>query len=160
VTGPGLHNLVVPGAMLARGFWLYVWKVNTPSGEFLYVGRTGDSSSPNATPPYQRMGQHLGHQPTQNALRKHLKCRGIEAEHCMSFKMTAFGPLFDQQPDMTSHKVPRDIVAALEKKLADSLNAAGHDVLNTVKCRMPLDLQLWNTVRAAFAIEYPRLLTT
>src|SRR5438552_4029269 len=124
MTKPGLHNVYLPGPMLERGFWLYVWKANTPVGPLLYVGRTGDNSSPFATPPYQRMGQHLGHQPTQNALRKHLKLREIEAEHCQSFQLTCFGPLFEQQLDMDAHKGPRDIVAALEKKLADSLTLA------------------------------------
>ena len=154
---PELHQIVLPGAMLARGFWLYVWEADTPRGPLLYVGRTGDNSSPFATPPYQRMGQHLGHQPTQNALRKHLKLREIEAEHCTSFKMTTFGPLFEQQPNMELHRGPRDIVAALEKKLADALAAAGYDVLNTVRCKAPLDLKLWNDVQNAFADEYPRL---
>ena len=34
---PGTHLLTLPGAMLQRGFWLYVWRVETPKGEFLYV---------------------------------------------------------------------------------------------------------------------------
>lgn len=51
------------GAFLQRGFWLYVWRVIAPnSTEVLYVGRTGDSSSPNAQSPFNRMGQHLGFQ--------------------------------------------------------------------------------------------------
>ena len=53
------HTLTLPAAMLERGFWLYVWKVETPAGEYLYVGRTGDNSTPYATPPYQRMGPFL-----------------------------------------------------------------------------------------------------
>ncbi len=37
------------GAFLRRGFWLYVWEVTVPNGAtIVYVGRTGDSSSPNA----------------------------------------------------------------------------------------------------------------
>ena len=50
-----LHRLTLPGPMLQRGFWLYVWRVQTPKGERLYVGRTGDSSSPHATAPYTRV---------------------------------------------------------------------------------------------------------
>ncbi len=72
------HALTLPAALLERGFWLYVWRVEAQEGERLYVGRTGDSSSPHATPPYIRMGQHLGYQPTQNALRKHLLKLGIQ----------------------------------------------------------------------------------
>jgi hypothetical protein len=35
-----MHCLTLPGPMLQRGFWLYVWRVQTPKGERLYVGRT------------------------------------------------------------------------------------------------------------------------
>ena len=40
-----LHQLAFDGALLARGFWLYVWEI-TPKdgGKVHYVGRTGDSS--------------------------------------------------------------------------------------------------------------------
>ncbi len=51
------YSLTMPGAMLERGFWLYVWRIASPIGELLYVGRTGDSASPNASPPFMRMGQ-------------------------------------------------------------------------------------------------------
>jgi len=30
---PALHQLSLPGAMLARGFWLYVWEVTDVSGK-------------------------------------------------------------------------------------------------------------------------------
>jgi hypothetical protein len=102
------------------------------------------------------MGQHLSNQEKQNALRRHLKLREIEAEHCESFQMTCFGPLFEQQANMDAHRGPRDIVAALE--LADMLRAAGYDVLNTVSCRIPVNDELWTKVKNAFASEYPRLL--
>ena len=91
------HILVLPGPMLAKGFWLYVWRAEAPGGEYLYVGHTGDSSSPNAASPYQRMGQHLGHQKRQNALRKHLEKNGIEPEQCIAFQMIAYGPCFLKQ---------------------------------------------------------------
>lgn len=151
------HTLTLPAAMLERGFWLYVWRVEAPSGEFLYVGRTGDNSSPYATPPYQRMGQHLGHQKSQNALRKHLRSKGIEPEGCRSFHLIAHGPLYPQAQDMEAHKGPRDIVAAMEKALADELKAAGYEVLNTVNCRKPLDEALFVSVRSAFATHFPAL---
>ena len=32
---PATHVLTMPGAMLHRGFWLYVWRVETPAGELL-----------------------------------------------------------------------------------------------------------------------------
>jgi hypothetical protein len=153
------YKLTLPGPMLERGFWLYVWRVETPAGEFLYVGRTGDSSSPNATPPYQRMGQHLGHQPSQNMLRKNLEKKGIKPEVCTAFHLIAHGPLFAEAAPkvMELHKPIRDKVAALEKALAEELKTSGYEVLNTVKCKMPLDAEMFATVRTAFATHFPAL---
>jgi hypothetical protein len=151
------HALSIPAAMLERGFWLYVWQVKAPEGEFLYVGRTGDNSSPYATPPYQRMGQHLGHQKTQNALRKHLEKKGISPERCTAFHLVAHGPLYPQAKDMEAHKAPRDVVAALEKELAEALMSAGYEVMNTVHCRKPLDAEMFCAVRAAFAAHFSKL---
>jgi hypothetical protein len=56
-----LQQLSIPGALLERGFWLYVWEVLTEDGNtVLYVGRTGDSSSAHAQSPFNRLSQHLG----------------------------------------------------------------------------------------------------
>lgn len=143
--------------MLERGFWLYVWRVEAPSCEYLYVGRTGDNSSPFATPPYQRMGQHLGHQKNQNALRKYLVKNGIQPESCQTFDLVAYGPIFPQELDMDAHKGPRDVVAALEKALAEALLAAGYRVMNTVHCKQPLNTILFREVEAAFATHFPGL---
>jgi hypothetical protein len=145
------------GGLLQRGFWLYVWRVETSKGEVLYVGRTGDSSSPHATPPYQRMGQHLGHQKAQNMLRQNLEKKGIEPERCSTFKLIAYGPMFPEAKDMPAHRIPRDTMAALEKKLADALIETGYNVLNTMNCRKTLDKNLWNQVRDAFAEHFPKL---
>lgn len=163
---PETHVLTLPGPMLQRGFWLYVWRVDTPVGEFLYVGRTGDNSSPYAAAPYQRMGQHLGRVETQKALRTHLERRGIAPEGCASFELVSHGPLY---PEVTrtegiarnmlfeQHRPFRDIVGAMEKALAEELAAAGYTVLNTVKWKPPLDAALWEPVRTAFAVHFPNL---
>ncbi|UWQ23669.1 hypothetical protein K3553_11835 [Leisingera aquaemixtae] len=164
----GLHHLTLPGAMLERGFWLYVWRVTAPSSEMLYVGRTGDNSSPHATAPYTRMGQHLGKIPNQSALRNHLKNRGIEAEACSSFDLVAHGPLYPEVVKdvdcrdtlMARHKPMRDQVGAMEKLLCDGLKAAGYDVLNTVNCRWKLDetgAQKWFAAKEAFREVFPAL---
>ena len=58
---------------------------------------------------------------------------------------------------MEAHTIPRDIVAALEKALADALKAAGYDVMNVVRCRKPLDEELFARVRAAYATYFPAL---
>lgn len=156
---PTTHILTLPGPMLRRGLWPYVWRVETPGGEFLYVGRTGDNSSPHATAPYTRMGQHLGSVATQNALRKYLEKLAVPMEHC-TFHHVSHGPLYNEVPKsdgatrealMAAHKPLRDIVGAMEKALAEDLNATGYAVLNPVHCKWPLDPALYAPVRSAFA---------
>lgn len=72
---PSIYELDLPGGMTERGFWLYVWEVKVEADEVLYVGRTGDNSSPYASSVYRRMGQHLGDADNTNALLRHLKGR-------------------------------------------------------------------------------------
>ncbi|MGO7837063.1 hypothetical protein [Rhizobium johnstonii] len=157
------HILTLPGAMLKRGFWLYVWRVFAPKGEeLLYVGRTGDNSSPHATAPYTRMGQHLSFSPSQNALRRHLLNRNIAAEDCHEFDLIAYGPLYDEvskgdgmsRADLMAAHIPlRDLVGALEKVLAEELKASGYDVLNTVKWKHPHEALGWVSWPAAGFID-------
>ncbi len=162
---PATHIVTLPGPMLRRGFWLYVWRVETPKDELLYVGRTGDNSSPHATAPYTRMGQHLGFAANQNALRRHLEKRQVDLATC-TFHLISHGPLYDEVQHidgatrdalMKAHMPLRDIVGAMEKALADALRAADYTVLNTVNCRWPLDAALWAPVRDAFAAHFPKL---
>ena len=163
---PSIHSLTLPGPMLQRGFWLYVWRIDTPKGERLYVGRTGDSSSPHATAPYTRMGQHLGFSKAQNSLRRLLTESGIKPEDCDQFDLVSFGPIFpeigltaDQNRDeqMALHKPIRDKVAALEKKLRDSLVASGYLVLNVVHSNKHCDDEHWDRVQTAFSEHFPEL---
>lgn len=166
MTAPAIHTLTLPGPMLQRGFWLYVWRVDTPKGEMLYVGRTGDNSSPYATAPYTRMGQHLGNVTNQNALRQKLERRGISPESCASFHLVACGPLYPEviQMDgstreslMAEHKPLRNVVGAMEKALAEALALAGYDVLNVVNWTHALDNEKWQLVLAAFGEHFPKL---
>jgi hypothetical protein len=112
------------------------------------------------------MGQHLGGSKNQNALRRQLEVRGIAPEDCLSFHFIAHGPLYPEierasgdshRVRMTAHTAVRDIVAPMEKVLADDLRAAGYDVLNTVGCKKPLDRELWRPVRRAFEAHFPGL---
>jgi hypothetical protein len=162
------QQFTLPGAMLQRGFWLYVWRVTTPLGEMLYVGRTGDSSSPKATAPYTRMGQHLGFAKTQNSLRKLLTDKGVSPETCISFELISHGPIYpeigltanqDRETQMVLHKPVRDKVAAMEKKLRDDLKEAGYTVLNVVHCKKYYDDEVWSSVRQAFSKHFPLLKT-
>lgn len=170
MSAPATHKLTLPGPMLQRGFWLYVWRVQAPKGEMHYVGRTGDNSSPYASPAYVRMGQHLGKARNTNALRKYLEKAHIDPERC-SYEMIAHGPIYDEVHDgfdhgdkelratlFEKHKPLRDIVAAMEKQLCDDLRAAGYFVFNNVNSNAPLDMEAWAPVRRAFAKEFPNSL--
>tara|TARA_R110002095_G_scaffold172885_1_gene150277 strand:+ start:2715 stop:3242 length:528 start_codon:yes stop_codon:yes gene_type:complete len=163
---PEVHTLTLPGPMLRRGFWLYVWRVTTQKGEMLYVGRTGDSSSPHATAPYTRMGQHLGFAKASNSLRRLLLENGVTPEDCAEFDLVSYGPIFaevtseedaDRAARMVQHTPLRDTMAGLEKRLRDALDAAGYPVLNIVHSKKPLDTARWAEVRTAFAAHFPRL---
>ncbi|OAV49269.1 hypothetical protein A6U98_13580 [Rhizobium sp. WYCCWR10014] len=165
-TAASLHRLTLPGPMLQRGFWLYVWRVQTPKGERLYVGRTGDSSSPHATAPYTRMGQHLGFSKAANSLRRLLTEAGVEPENCHQFELISYGPIFPEigmtkdqlrADQMLRHIPVRDKVAALEKQLRDALVAAGYSVLNVVHSRKNCDAAQWSAVRDAFTEHFPNL---
>lgn len=151
------HELRFDGAVLARGFWLYVWEIGTPGGAMLYyVGRTGDSSSANAQSPFNRMGQHLGFNEHGNVLRRHLTGRGLEPERC-SFRLVAHGPIFTETDDGPGHVAYRDLTAAFEKALADAMARAGYAVINTVACKKQLDKSAFAKVKSAFAEHFPKL---
>lgn len=152
--------------MLERGFWLYVWRIDTPKGEYLYVGRTGDSSSPHANPPFTRMGQHLGGRKESNALRRNLRSVGVEAEDCREFDLIAHGPIYPEvepQPGdtrealMKRHDPLKNEVGAMEKALAEALSDAGYRVLNTVHSRQDYREEVWREVKAAFGEHFPEM---
>ena len=103
------------------------------------------------------MGQHLGNLKNQNMVRQHVEKRGTRPEDCDNFELIAYGPLFPEAQDWSGHIEPRDTVAALEKALAESLKDAGYDVLNKVRCRKPLNADLWSKVRKSFAAHFRRL---
>ncbi|SDH76465.1 hypothetical protein [Roseospirillum parvum] len=161
------YRIVLPGGMLARGFWLYVWRIETPDGEMLYVGRTGDSSSPFATAPYTRMGQHLGFSKAANSLRRLLLENGIEPEACASYELISHGPIHpeigqtsgqDREEQMRLHKPVRDEMAGLEKKLRDALCSAGYRVLNVVHSKKTYNEKTWLEVRSGFSSYFPDLI--
>jgi hypothetical protein len=144
------------GSVLARGFWLYVWDIRGSSTRRLYVGRTGDSSSPNAQSPFKRIGQHLDPSPNAkgNALGRQLKGAGIDPLKC-KFKMVAIGPVFPEQDTMEQHKPMRDQVAALERALADFLKQQVYDVLGSHPRRVEPDEQLFAQVRNIVESKFP-----
>ena len=152
-----IQSLLLPGGMIERGFWLYVWRIDSPLGELIYVGRTGDSSSPHASDPFTRMGQHLGKNERQNVVRKHLRKRGTSPEECASIRLVAYGPLFAEAKNWDEHKERRDKTAALEKALAETLKQRGYNVLNKVPGSHLVDAELWQELCAALASHFPEL---
>lgn len=152
------HELKFSGSVLSRGFWLYVWEITTSGGSLIYyVGRTGDSSSSNAQSPFSRMGQHLGFNANSNVLRRYLGGKGFRPEEC-SFRLISYGPILEESASQDDHRNRRDIIAALEKALADAMRAADYTMLNTVECKKPLDTELFENVRSAFAVQFPKLM--
>lgn len=169
----GTFKVCLPSPMLQRGFWLYVWRVvRNCESDLLYVGRTGDNSSPNASPPYIRMGQHLGSLKNQNALRSHLEKKKIKPEECERFELVAHGPIYAEVPKpddfrhddevaraslMQQHLPYRNIVGAMEKRLAADLRAAGYDVLNSVNWQHDVPDDEWLPIKEAFTTDFPLL---
>ena len=153
-----IHQVSLNGALLKRGFWLYIWEIAAPSGENLYyVGRTGDSSSANAQSPISRLSQHLGKNTHSNALCQRLSKASVKPESCGDIRMFAYGPIFSEGKNSTQHKQRRDVVAALEKALGDAMREAGYNVINTVHCRKPSDERLFQRVRSAYSVYFSKL---
>lgn len=154
-----IHEVRFEGGVLRRGFWLYVWEVTpTDMTPLYYVGRTGDSSSTNAQSPFNRMGQHLGFAKNSNMLRRHLIQHGAVPESC-AFRLIALGPIEQEArtPGRREHDERRDLVAAMEKALAELLASSGLTVMNRVACRKPLDEARFAHVRFAFSTAFPQL---
>ncbi len=124
------YQMTFDGHVLERGFWLYLWEVRDAERVCYYVGRTGDSSSPNASSPFSRIGQHLDFRPNAkgNSLAKRLAEAGIEPR-TSEFRMIALGPIFPEQDSFEQHKPYRDVMATLEHELAEYLGGRGYDVL-------------------------------
>jgi hypothetical protein len=145
------------GALLKRGFWLYVWEIRTQQEALVYyVGRTGDSSSSNAQSPFNRMGQHLGSNSKSNVLRRRMKALGIEPESC-TFHLVAYGPILKEALSREGHRTSRDHIGAMEKALAEAMTTAGYHVMNTVSCRAKLDSEAFASVCAAFRMHFPKV---
>jgi transposase-like protein len=142
--------------LLRRWFFLTCW--NWPCGaKVYYVGRTGDSSSRHAQSPFARLSQHLGSNKNSNSLRTNLKKKNLVAQECSAFQLFAHGPIFPEGRDDSQHKRFRDIVAALEKALAEAMDWAGYPMLNEVRCRKPLDPSAWRKVLPAFRKHFHAL---
>ncbi len=125
-----LHRLTFPGALLKRGFWLYVWRIQCKNRAFYYVGRTGDSSSQYASSPFSRLVRHFDMRSTAtaNMLLRHVRLQKLDPEEC-EYQLLAFGPLFPEQTTLDLHRRHRDIIAPLERALVELLRSRGHNVV-------------------------------
>ncbi len=150
------YTMVFDGKLLRRGFWVYVWRIQSPKGVYLYIGRTGDSSSPYGASPFTRVGRHLDvrQNAKSNTLARHLLYAGLDPKRCR-FRMVALGPLFPEQRAMKAHRPLRDKVAALERGIADFLRQRRYSVLGAHAGSLGPDARLFATVQALVAPEFP-----
>ena len=150
------YGMSFDGHLLKRGFWLYIWDIKGPGSRHLYVGRTGDSSSANASSPFRRIGQHLDASPNAkgNALGKQLRRAGVNNEECR-FEMMALGPIFPEQSTFADHAPIRDRMAALEGWLADELRQRGYIVLGTHPPTGSPDELLADEIRLLLNTRFP-----
>jgi hypothetical protein len=118
------------GQILERSFWIYTWRIDAPGQMYLYVGRTGDTSSINAASPYRRLSQHLNDRKNSrsNALHRRLVQRELLPTNC-KFRFSAVGPLWPEEDTREAHNRTRDRAAALERAVADYFVANGYEVL-------------------------------
>jgi hypothetical protein len=155
---PLLQRRGVGDSGLSRGFWLCVWKIKGLDATYVYVGRTGDSSSPHAQSPFNRIGQHLDSRENAkgNALRKQLTRVGVNCE-CCEFDMVAVGPLFPEQGSMDAHRPVRDTMGALESGLAVYLRDRGYRVIGTHGSRQAPNGDLFGEVCSVVDSSFPRI---
>ncbi len=148
-----VHQTSFSGQMLERGFWLYVWRIKhkKSSSEYWYIGRTGDSSSANASSPIGRLSQHLNLKENAkgNSLVRNIKKVGLEPEECQ-FKLVSIGPIYPEQDNFDSHVPFRDNVAKLEAEVAYVFRSKGKAVLGNHPRRGEVDRNVLNEILQKF----------
>lgn len=153
------YNMQFDGQLLNRGFWLYVWDVKGNDRRYVYVGRTGDTSSRYASSPFRRIGQHLDASLNAkgNALAKQLRAAGVRCDEC-TFEMVAVGPIFPEQTTWDDHVPFRDRMAAIERAVAEELKSRGYLVLGThQRASLADDAAVWEQVHSLVAAKFPPL---
>jgi len=133
------HRMTLDGAMLNRGFWLYVCKVSLGHYKFFYVGMTGDSSSLNAASPFLRFARHLdtSRNARSNSLFRALAKARINPSDCR-FEILAFGPLYSETRSAVAHRLNREKPAALEIAVTTSLRQSRYHIIGTHGTRLSL----------------------
>jgi hypothetical protein len=144
------ESILFNGRVLNRGFWIYIIDIDAGVNRYVYVGRTGDSSSCNAGSPFARIGKHLDVHPNArgNALARNLEAVGVRPSECR-IEMICLGPLYPEALAMELHRDIRDRVAALESGLAQALRETGFTVIGKHLCRSEPDSSLLESIVSA-----------
>jgi hypothetical protein len=149
-----LHQVDFPPEVMARGFWLYVWKILAPPNKRLcYVGMTGDTGG-SAQSPFIRAAGHFGTNENLNMIKRYLASHGLEPESCENFTYLVYGPIFPYQhptPRNETYDESRRRVCALERRLWTAAKADGYTMINGCPDGGEFDQSLWDGIRAAFA---------
>jgi hypothetical protein len=137
------------GEILQRGFWLYVWEILYGEDRYVYVGRTGDSSSPNASSPFSRIGHHLDFRDNAkgNSLAKRLKEAGVDPRKSR-FRMLALRPFFPEQGSFEAHKPHRDQMATFEYETAAYLRQMSFNVLGAHQKGTPIPANIIDEIKS------------
>jgi hypothetical protein len=132
-----MHRFELPSAVLKRGFWLYLWKIQEGHNTkpIYYVGMTGDTGSYSAQSPINRVSAHLGSNENANALRYYAQQHEIDLEGCHRIEFFAYGPIstVPKITDETSkalYRQERQKVAAIEKAIWLEMQRRGCFLIN------------------------------
>ena len=115
------------GGILRRGFWLYVWEITPPQGRVSVLrGTYRDARPPTRNRHSTGWASISGFTNNGNMLRQHLLKQQVEPERCR-FRLIALGPLEAESKASVRHEHDqrRDVMAAMEKALAELIAAAG-----------------------------------
>lgn len=151
------HILSIPGASVTRGFWLYICRVESPDGELVYVGQTGDTNFPHSQSVFNRLATHLVKSGNTSSLFERPRANGIEPRECGDIRMVAVGPIFAETSDRNEFDTRKDAIRELERRLCKDMTEAGYQVINSARRGGVLDDSLWQQVRAEFAVHFPKL---
>ncbi len=126
---PG-YEVNIDGRLLERGYWLYVWKIETPEGVLVHVGHTGDSVNAGAGTVVARLGAVLDtrEQARGNSLARLVAGRGLEPLAC-TYRLLALGPFQPESESMHEHRPRRVEMQERAAGLCAALEARGLDLV-------------------------------
>lgn len=118
---------------------------------------TGDVTGV-AQSPFARAGAHLGSNKQANQIRRKLESEKIKPEECDDIAVFVYGPVlryWHQNPRHREFDSSRRTVAALERRLWDTINRTGYAMLNgRPTSQVEANDTLWRGVLDAFAPHF------